>query len=402
MINKSTDNTPASLRKAHRGLFLSDIQMSPGISRAELARRQGFSEMAATRIVRELVAAGIVEEFSVDTPKKSVGRPKTGLRIVKDGIFAGGITVSAYHSEVSICDANGSPVARAHLDDPPLADVAKTAKFYARALHDLIIASGIDQDRMVGVGVSLSARTQPEEGRIVKSEYFGWGGDDGRFCREIRALTNLPVEVENISNSLAIAEMRFGAARDISDFTLIHAATFVGASVVSDHRLVRGASEVSGLIGHFRAQTRPLECVCGRNDCLNLSATGFGLLSQLGKLDHQRFDRSRLSYYATSLLAALEDGKADALVQQAGAQLAPALDCIVKLLGPQRVILSGHLGTNETYYSAVETALRNDFDYGTDSDFELTKGTFSSGDAAALLALHVFCYSNRLDYQRFA
>lgn len=172
--------------------------------------------------------------------------------------------------------------------------------------------------------------------------------------------------------------------------------------MVSDQRLVRGASEVSGLIGHFRAEKRPLECICGRNDCLNLSATGFGLLSQLGKLDHQRFDRSRLSYYTASLLAALEDGKADALVQQAGARLAPALDCIVKLLGPQRVILSGHLGTNETYYSAVETALRDDFDYGTDSDFELTKGTFSSGDAAALLALHVFCYSNRLDYQRFA
>ncbi len=401
VIKSNANTTPASLRRTHRGLILSAIQAKPGISRAELARSHGFSEMAATRIARELLSAGIIEEFDAgraNPRKKTVGRPKTGLRIAPGGLFAAGITVSAYHSEVSICDANGQLVASRQVKDMPLADVVGTGRFYAEALRDLIEDTGVDLQRIVGIGVALSARTDPEAGRIVKSEYFGWDGDDGRFCEEIRKVIDLPVEIENIANALAIAEMRFGEARNLSEFTLIHVATFVGASVVSDGRLVRGVSGVSGLLGHFRAAERPLTCVCGRHDCLNLSATGFGLLSRLGQLDHQGFDRSKLSFYASAILAALGDETTAPLLGEAGAGLAAALDGVIKLLGPERVILSGHLGTKAAYFDGANKALAEHFD----TRDILVRGTISSVDSAALLALHAFCYLDRLDYDRFA
>jgi predicted NBD/HSP70 family sugar kinase len=402
-LNPST--TPASLRRTHRGLILSRIQAQPGISRAELARLCGFSEMAATRIVRELLAAGIIQEASAPSRtrrKKNVGRPKTGLHLVKDGLFAVGVTVSAYHSEVSICDADGQLRASSRPENVPLADVSEAARFYAHALQDLIAQTDIDVDRIVGVGVALSARTLPEDGVIVGSDYFGWSNDGGQFCREIQKIINLPVEIENISNALAIAEMRFGAARDVADFTLIHSATFVGAGIVSDHKLVRGDSGISGRLGHFRAVERPLTCICGRHDCLNLSATGFGLLSRLEKLDHRAFDTSKLSIYAAALLSALDDPEAADVVAQAGEMLAPALDAVAKLLGPKMIILSGYLGSNECYFNAVRAALVAQFDYDPKTSFQLIKGTISSVESAALLALHAFCYSNRLDYDRFA
>lgn len=366
----------------------------------------GFSEMAATRIVRELLAAGIIEEYNIvdknKARKKQVGRPKTGLKIVKDGLFAVGITVSAYHSEVSICDADGQLCASNRPENISFDSVSDAARFYANALSELIESSGIDVDRIVGVGVALSARTLPDRGEIVTSEYFGWSNDGGQFCHEIQQIINLPVQIENISNALAIAEMRFGVARDVADFTLIHAATFVGAGVVSESKPVRGDSGISGLIGHFRAEERPLTCVCGRHDCLNLSATGFGLLSRMGKLDHQTFDTSKLSFYAASLLAALEDTETSNLVTEAGEKLAPALDSIAKLLGPKMIILSGYLGANERYFDAVLAKLTQQFDYDPQTSFQLIKGTISSVESAALLALHTFCYSDRLDYDRFA
>lgn len=406
VINLHSSATPASLRKTHRGMILSRVQSEPGISRAELARMCGFSEMAATRIVRELLAAGIVEEaISTDqekAKKKHVGRPKTGLHIVKDGLFAVGITVSAYHSDVSICDADGKLHASSSPKNVAFDTVADAARAYANALRDLIETSGIDVSRIVGVGVALSGRTLPDRAEIVTSDYFGWANDGGQFCREIQKIINLPVEIENISNALAIAEMRFGGARDVSDFTLIHAATFVGAGVVSDSRLVRGAAGVSGLLGHFRAEERPLTCVCGRHDCLNLSATGFGLLSRLGKLDHRAFDTSKLSFYATALLDALDDPEAVDLVSEAGQNLASALDSVAKLLGPKKIILSGYLGAHDCYFDAVRQALTDQFDYNPHGSFEIVQGTIPSVEAAALLALHAFCYSDQLDYDRFA
>lgn len=406
VINKKSSGTPASLRKTHRGMILSLIHAEPGISRVELARRCGFSEMAATRIVRELMAAGIIEN-SNDTikntiQKKHVGRPKTGLHIVKNGLFAAGITVSAYHSEVSICDADGQLCASNRLEYASFDSASEAARFYANALRDLIETTGIDADRIVGVGVALSAITSSERGEIVKSEYFGWSNDGGQFCREIQQILDLPVEIENISNALAIAEMRFGVARNVAEFTLIHAAIFVGAGVVSENRLVRGNSGVSGMMGHFRSEKRPLTCICGRDDCLNLSATGFGLLSRMGKLSHRAFDISKLSFYSTSLLAALDDPDATELVAEAGEKLAPALDSVSKLLGPKMIILGGHLGSDNCYFNAVREALVSEFEYDPQSSFQLVKSTISSVESAALLALHAFCYSSQLDYDRFA
>ncbi|MEQ9037508.1 MAG: ROK family protein [Silicimonas sp.] len=357
--------------------------------------------MATTRIARELLVAGIIEEFELDRAKRgerALGRPKVGLRIAACGLFAAGITVSAYHSEVSICDANGQLVASRKVQDIPLFDAVQTGRHYAKALRALIDESGFDLQRFVGIGVALSARTDPVTGRIVMSEYFGWGEDNGGFCEEVRNVINLPVEIENIANALAIAEMRFGSARDLSEFTLIHAATFVGAGVVSDSRLVRGVSGISGLIGHFRTAEQPLTCVCGRHDCLNLAATGFSLLSRLGLLDHQVFDRSKLSFYASTILDKLADEASVTPLREAGSNLALAVDNIVKLLGPERVILSGHLGTNEDYFEGARQALEEQYGVGN----ILVRGEISSVRSAALLALHAYCYLDRLDYDRFA
>lgn len=406
VINLEISSTPASLRRTHRGMVLSLIETEPGISRSELARSFGFSEMAATRIVRELLAAQIVEEIDLsesdNTAKRTVGRPKTGLRVVANSLYAVGITVSAYHSEVSICDAVGKLYANNRIDTPSFDDVTETARFYANALRDLITSSNVDVERIVGVGVSLSARTDPERGEIIRSEYFGWGNDGGSFCEAIQEILDLPIEIENITNALAIAEMRFGTARGVSEFALVHAATFVGASVVSENRIVRGSAGVSGLLGHFRAEKQPLTCACGRNDCLNLSATGFGLLAKMGKLDYPAFDTNKLSFYAESLLRTLEHPSSAKFACKAGRDLAPALDAIAKLLGPQLIILSGHLGANASYFDGVRSALQSDFDLDTNTSFKLLCGSISPVMSASLLALHAFCYSDRFDFERFA
>ena len=384
--------------------MLSRIQAEPGVSRAELARSFGFSEMASTRIARDLLAADIIEEFALPEPdtgkQRRLGRPRIGLRINPKGVCAAGITVSAYFSEVSICDANGQTIARQDVDNASFESVVDTARLYSEALRALFAETDIDFDRIVGIGVALLAKTSPDRSEIIRSEYFRWNNDGGQFWDEVRKNTGLPVEIENIANALALSEMRFGAARGVSGFALAHIVTFAGVGSVSEGRLVRGASGDAGRIGHFRSVERPLHCTCGRNDCLNLSATGFGVLSKLGKLDHNTCDRSKLPIYAKSLLAAVDDETNASYFREAGTHLAAALDPMTKLLAPEMIILSGTLGSNDAYFKGAAQELTTSFGYGSDSDFRLVKGVVSLAEAAALLALHTFCYSNRLDFER--
>jgi len=66
------------------------------------------------------------------------------------------------------------------------------------------------------------------------------------------------------------------------------------------------------------------------------------------------------------------------------------------------IVLSGYLGANECYFQSLELELAAQFDYGKQSSFSLMKGSISSVEAAALLALHSFCYSDRFDYERLS
>ena len=404
VIKDSKSSTPASLRRTHRGLMLSRIQTEPGVSRAELARRFGFSEMAATRIARDLLGAEIIEEFEFPEENSSnqrrLGRPRKGLRINPKGVVAAGITVSAYFSEVSICDANGQTIARREVSNSSFEDATETARLYSYALRDLIRDTGINTSRIIGVGVALSAKTSPDCSEIIRSEYFGWDNDGGQFWNEVRRNTGLPVVIENIANALALSEMRFGAAQGVSEFALAHVATFAGVGVVSKGRIVRGATGDAGRIGHFRSHRRPLRCTCGRDDCLNLSATGFGLLAKLGKLDHDKFKRSKLPVYAMSLLDLIDNEANSEHLNEAGGLLAEALDPLTKLLAPELIILSGTLGSNSIYFDGARERLTTEYGFGSDSGFRLVKGELSPADAASLLALHTFCYSDRLDFER--
>ena len=385
--------------------MLSRIQAEPGVSRAELARSFGFSEMAATRIARDLLTAEIIEEFDlpeeIGQKRRRIGRPRIGLRMNPKGIFAAGITVSAYYSEVSICDANGKMLACKKVKNTSFEDVSKTAKLYSGALLRLIKKTGIDHARIVGVGVALSAKTAPGRDRSIRSEYFGWDDDQGQFWDEIAKNTGLPVVIENIANALALSEMRFGAARNVSDFALVHVATFAGIGAVSERRLVRGAAGDAGRIGHVRSVKRPLRCTCGRQDCLNLSATGFSILADLGMLDHDTFDSAKLPFYAKSLVDLIGDKNNRQKLRDAGAHLAVGLDPLAKLFAPKLIILSGHLGANDAYVQGAVEEMTKTFDYAPDTGVKLVKGAVSPSEAASLLALHTYCYSDRLDFQRF-
>src|SRR3989441_7525620 len=76
----------------------------------------------------------------------------------------------------------------------------------------------------------------------------GWVGL--RIASEMEQRLGVPVEVENDANLGALAELTWGAGRDCSNFAYIKAATGIGAGIVVDGRLLRGATGTAGAIGH--------------------------------------------------------------------------------------------------------------------------------------------------------
>lgn len=81
---------------------------------------------------------------------------------------------------------------------------------------------------------------------------------------------HLPVWIDNDANACALAEAWFGAGRTLDQFVYLAVGTGVGAGVVVNGTLHRGAHDMAGEVGHTTMDVNGPRCSCGNFGCLEL------------------------------------------------------------------------------------------------------------------------------------
>jgi glucokinase len=71
-----------------------------------------------------------------------------------------------------------------------------------------------------------------------------------RCCKLIERY-NLPIAVDNDVNFAALGELWFGGAQNVANMVFITIGTGIGAGIIIDGALYRGAHEASGEIGNM-------------------------------------------------------------------------------------------------------------------------------------------------------
>ena len=159
-------------------------------------------------------------------------------------------------------------------------------------------------------------------------------GTTPRSCRNSNDALALPVEVDNDVNLAAIAELTVGAARGSGDFVLLWGEEGIGAAVVIDGRLHRGATGGAGEVGFLPLPGTPLVRKVGVNN-----AGGFQELAG-GKavLALAREHGLRAGTAESALRAAIRTpGKGDDVIAELGHRLAVGLAAIVAVVDPELV-----------------------------------------------------------------
>lgn len=142
-----------------------------------------------------------------------------------------------------------------------------------------------------------------------------------------------PLVVENEANLGALAELWLGGHSGLADFVHVSAEIGIGAALIVEGRLFRGARGFAGELGHVPVRPYGPVCSCGARGCLETFAGEQALLRAAG-LDSARALRSAAAEGETAAVRALE---------QAGEALGIALSGAVNLLDPQAVVVGGPL-----------------------------------------------------------
>jgi glucokinase len=188
-----------------------------------------------------------------------------------------------------------------------------------------------------------------------------------RVGEELDARLGLPVRVDNDATCATWGEHVAGAARGVRDALMVTLGTGIGAGVIADGELVRGAHGFGGEAGHMVVDPNGPPCPCGREGCWERFASGSGL-GMLGREAAVAYRFSRGVALAgdadevrgehVTRAAAEGDPDALAIMQRFGEWVALGVGNLLAILDSSLVVIGGGLvEAGDLLLDPVRTAL---------------------------------------------
>ena len=196
-----------------------------------------------------------------------------------------------------------------------------------------------------GIGVGIPGAVNTALGTVPRSPNLkGW--KDYPLAANLKKKFKLPVALGNDANVAALAEKHFGQAKKCRDFIYMTVSTGVGGGLVSNDKLIEGASYVGGEIGHMVIVSKGHKCNCGNHGCLEAYGSGTAI-AKYAKKELAKGRKSSLS--KLKKVTAKEVGRAarkgDKLALEAfnyaGYYLGIGLANLLNILNPEMISLGG-------------------------------------------------------------
>ncbi|MEU8316494.1 ROK family protein [Micromonospora sp. NPDC048887] len=311
-------------------------------SRAGIAADTGLTRATVSAVVDDLIAGRLVAEAEPE-PRTGAGRPARGLVLASDGPAGLGLEVNVDYLAACVVDLTGA--VRHHLvrraDLRPVSPADALARLAALAAEARAAAV---RDGLTLAGAALAVPGLVGDGGLVRlAPNLGWRDVDVPALLAGHPLAEPvdgvpPLVVDNEANLAALGELYAGPAGPRS-FLHVTGEIGIGAGIVLDGSLYRGARGWSGEIGHFPVQPQGRPCRCGGQGCLERYAGQEAILAAAG-LPGAELPADTAAARLADLAGAGDAATLTALTD-AGAALGIAVAGVVNLLDLDTVVLGG-------------------------------------------------------------
>lgn len=261
---QATPESPGS-----RALVVDLIRSAGPISRTELTTATGLTQPAISFIVRKLLDDEVIVEAG--TVPSTGGKPRRLLDINRRARHGVGMQLGFESVTLVATDTNGGVVARERLPGAGTDDPADVITRLSQALHRFMSAADIPATSVAGVAVVLPGPMRSGPGTTIEAPTLPhWR--DVSLRVEFETALQMPVLVDNDASAAALGEFWSRGVSRYRTFACIYIGSGIGAGVVSDGALFRGASSNAAELGHITVDPRGPECFCGNSGCLEVVA----------------------------------------------------------------------------------------------------------------------------------
>jgi N-acetylglucosamine repressor len=345
-------------REINRQIALNLIRAKQPVSRAELARLMGVRRGGISRLVDELIEAGLVFEGAKGESRR--GRKPRCLHIDTRQRCALAADVSASRTSLLVTDLLGHPLLNVvDLPTPPSpkAMVRELVRHIAA-----VLGTHPELGHCVGLGVVISGMLDLDRGRLRFSPTLRWHDVD--LVEPLAKATSLPVVIENSCKACVLAQVWAvrGDAPVDGPVAFVNVSDGVGVGIAIDGKLLRGAHNIAGEFGHVPLSMSGPSCSCGQTGCWEAYVSKRAIIARyLGKDPSWPASAMLTSPSVEEILSRARDGEARAqrTLVETGRYLGQGLATLIKTVDPQRIYVGGELTAGwDLIEATVRRALR--------------------------------------------
>ena len=354
---------------------------------AELTKELHISVPTITKLVSELVAEHIVtDNGKVET---AGGRRPNIFGLANTAIYFAGIDIGRDNIRYVITDLQNNIIVSEMDTDFELADNTKCLNVICERINRFIDGCGIDRNKILGMGVCIAGRVNPNTGR----SYMYFTSSQQSLKEILEEHTGIRVLVENDTRARCYAEYFSGDTKAESNIIYLHLGRGVAIGIVTDGKLYYGKSGFAGEFGHTPFFNNEIICACGKKGCLETEVSGIAIeekmVSEIRKgvntILREKYNAGETIRIDDIINAAKNDDNLSIeLIEEAGEKIGKSIAFLINIFNPELVIIGGNMSYAGDYLMLPLKSATNKYSLNLvykDTKFRLSQ---MGGDAGAL------------------
>ena len=373
------------------------------LPRLRIAHMLGLSLPTVTTKVSDMIAAGIVREQSVEEEQAEIalGRRAVNVDFVPEAAFFIGVEVAPGRRAICLTNVRANVIYE-KLYESDITDYTDTVNDLVEKISICIRETGLDKNRIRGIGVGSVGFVDSRKGIIRRFHRFGW--EQCPMANDLAEKTGFPVKLDNNVRARAVGEDLTNNQPRPDNFVYLYVFQGIGCPLYVRSSLFSGSTYSAGELGHMVMDINGLKCEsCGNRGCLEAYASEPAILRRcrsameggvetmittlVKKPDELTMEEVLLAYRCG-------DPVVCAIIHTAVCYLAVAMANVVNLINPWLLIVDAYVMQEEKIREDFTEILRQNL-YGI-NDSEITV-EFKEYDrlrgakgAAALAIQHFF------------
>ena len=201
---------------------------------------------------------------------------------------------------------------------------------------------------IAAVGISAPGPMDVKRGILIAPPNNpGWR--DVPIVQKVRDMLERPVYFNNDANACAVAEFVFGG-HGVQNLVYLTCSTGIGGGIIANGRLIQGATDTGGEVGHQIIDVNGPVCGCGMRGCLEAYVGGRNVADRLrekiraGKISTSILDKAGGDYEKIDvkfLAQAAREGDSFAVKEweEFVERMAQGIGNLIMILNPDLIIL---------------------------------------------------------------